>query len=78
MAALLEGLPVVYNSVVKRIRYCAKGVSVSTATHEFKGTHLGLLIKHSDVCLLYTAIETIVVRRACLALSIDHANCDGT
>lgn len=45
VAALLEGLPVVYNSVVKRIRYCAKGVSVSTATHEFKGTHL-LLSAH--------------------------------
>ncbi len=40
MAALLEGLPVMYNSVVKTIQYSAKeGVAVKTATHEFRGAH---------------------------------------
>lgn len=30
VSALAEGLPVVYNSVVKRVRYCAAGVEVDT------------------------------------------------
>lgn len=38
MAALTEGLPVVYNSVVKEVLYSKKGVAVRTATQEFQGT----------------------------------------
>ena len=37
VAALAEGTPVAYNSVVREVRCCCGGVAVRTATHEFKG-----------------------------------------
>ncbi|KAK9918934.1 hypothetical protein WJX75_008165 [Coccomyxa subellipsoidea] len=37
VAALTEGLPIMYNSVVKEIRYSKNRVAVRTATHEFQG-----------------------------------------
>ena len=38
MAALADGVHIVYNSVVAKIAYCAQGVAVHTARHVFKGT----------------------------------------
>ena len=40
VAALTEGLPIMYNSVVKEIRYSKNRVAVRTATHEFQGKPL--------------------------------------
>ena len=37
VAALAEGLPVVYNSVVTNVTYSAKGVAVRAAGREFRG-----------------------------------------
>lgn len=37
VSALTEGLPVLYNSVVREIRYSAAGVAVRTDLHEFTG-----------------------------------------
>ena len=37
VAALAEGTPVMYNSVVNEVRYCASGVAVRTDSHEFRG-----------------------------------------
>ncbi|BDA49228.1 Lysine-specific histone demethylase 1 homolog 1 [Coccomyxa sp. Obi] len=37
VAGLTDGLPIMYNSVVKEIRYSTKRVAVKTATHEFQG-----------------------------------------
>ena len=44
MAALAEGVPILYNSVVKNIRYSAEGVAVRTANkHEFTGVPFELI-----------------------------------
>lgn len=37
VAALAEGLPVLYNTVVTDVEYSASGVSLMTATHEIQG-----------------------------------------
>ena len=37
VAALAEGLPIMYNSPVQEIRHCATGVAVRTPSHEFRG-----------------------------------------
>jgi hypothetical protein len=37
VAAMAEGLPVMYNSVVREIRYSSSGVAVRTDMHEFAG-----------------------------------------
>ena len=37
VAALAEGVPIAYNSVVRRIAYSRAGVTVRTAEREFKG-----------------------------------------
>ena len=37
VAALAEGLPIVYNSVVTHICYSGKGVAVRTAEREYRG-----------------------------------------
>lgn len=37
VAALTEGLPIMYNSVVKEIRYSKNRVAVRTTNHEFQG-----------------------------------------
>ena len=40
MAALAEGMPIVYNSPVREIRHCSTGVAVRTPAHEFRGATL--------------------------------------
>jgi hypothetical protein len=47
---MAEGLPILYNSVVREIRYSSKGVAVRTDLHEFAGAnglqrHLRLPLK---------------------------------
>ena len=42
IAAMTEGVPVIYNSRVKKIVYAADGVAVQTDTHVFKGDFLRL------------------------------------
>ena len=37
MAALAEGVHIIYNSVVTKVVYCAQGVAVHTAKHTFRG-----------------------------------------
>eukprot|EP00884_Botryococcus_braunii_P000714 jgi/Botrbrau1/10643/Bobra.53_2s0002.1 len=37
VSALTEGLPILYNSVVREVRYSAAGVAVRTDLHEFTG-----------------------------------------
>lgn len=42
IAALTQGVPVIYNSRVKKIAYAADGVAVQTDKHVFKGALLDM------------------------------------
>ena len=37
MAALADGVHIVYNSIVTKVAYCSQGVAVHTPKHVFKG-----------------------------------------
>ena len=51
VAALAEGLPILYNSPVQEVRHCSTGVAVRTPAQEFRGKEACLHTTTGCCCL---------------------------